>query len=78
MLELKLQYLGHLIGKANSLKKSLMLGNIEGMRRRGQEAKMVGWHYQLNGHEFEQCWEIVKDKGAWHAAVLEVAELDTT
>ena len=55
-----------------------MLGNIEGMRRRGQEAKMVGWHYQLNGHEFEQCWEIVKDKGAWHAAVLEVAELDTT
>ena len=37
MLELKLQYDGHLIGKANSLKKSLMLGKIEGMRRRGQQ-----------------------------------------
>ena len=35
---------------------------------------MVEWHYQLNGHEFEQTWEIVKDREAWHAAVHGVAK----
>ena len=33
------------------------------------EDEMVGWHHRLNGHEFEQAWEMVKDKEAWHAAV---------
>ena len=51
---LKLQYFGHLMGRANSLEKILMLGKTEGRRRRGQEDEMVGWHHQLNGHEFEQ------------------------
>ena len=32
------------------------------------EDEMVGWHHRLNGHEFEQAWEMVKDKEAWHAA----------
>ena len=46
MLKLKLQYPGHLMGKADSLEKILMLGNIEGRRRRGMtEDEMVGWHY---------------------------------
>ena len=53
MLKLNLQYLGHLMQKANSLGKTLMLGKIEGRRRRGQQ--MVGWHHQLIGHEFEQA-----------------------
>ena len=53
---LKLQYFGHLMGRANSLEKILMLGKTEGRRRRGQEDEMVGWHHQLNGHEFEQTW----------------------
>ena len=56
MLKLKLQYFGHLMQRADSFEKSLMLGNIEGRRRRGRERtgdEMVGWHHRLNGHEFE-------------------------
>ena len=45
MLKLKLQYFGHLIGRADSLEKTLMLEKIEGRRRRGQEDEMVGWHH---------------------------------
>ena len=52
MLKLKLQYFGHLIWRADSFEKTLMLGKIEGGRRRG-ENEMVGWHHWLNGHEFE-------------------------
>ena len=53
MLKLKLQYFGHLMQRADSLKKTLMLGKIEGRRRRGMiEDEMVGWHHQLNGHGF--------------------------
>ena len=54
MLKLKLQYFGHLMLRADSLEKVLMLGKIEGRRRRGTtEDEMVGWHHRLNGHEFE-------------------------
>ena len=55
MLNLKLQYFGHLKQRADSLQKTLMLGKIEGKRRRGiTEDEMVGWHHRLNGHESEQ------------------------
>ena len=50
MLKLKLQYFGYLMQRADSLEKTLMLGKIEGRRRR----EMVGWHHWLNVHEFEQ------------------------
>ena len=53
-MKLKLQYFGHLMKRADSLEKTLMLGKIEGRKRRGQEDEMVGWHHRLNGHEFEQ------------------------
>ena len=54
MLKLKLQYFGHLIQRADSFEKTLMLGKIEGRRRQGTtEDEMVGWHHQLSGHEFE-------------------------
>ena len=52
MLKLKLQYFGRFMKRVDSLEKILMLGGIEGRRRRGQE-RMDGWHHQLNGHEFE-------------------------
>ena len=55
MLKLKLQYLGHLMQRADSVEKILMLGKVEDRRRRGQQDEMVGWHHQLNGHEFEQA-----------------------
>ena len=57
MLKLKLQYFGHLMQKAESLEKTLMLEKTEGKRRRGwgrTEDEMVGWHHQLNGYELEQ------------------------
>ena len=53
MLKLKFQYFGHLMRRADSLEKTLM--KIEGRKRRGrQDNEMVGWHYRLNAHEFEQ------------------------
>ena len=57
MLKVKLhQYFGHLMWRAGSLEKTLMLGKIEGRRRRGQQRdEMVGWHHRLGGHEFEQA-----------------------
>ena len=56
MLKLKLQYFGHLMQRADSFEKTLMLGKIEGRRRRGwQRMKMVRWHCRLNGHESEQA-----------------------
>ena len=52
---LKFQYFGHLMRRADSLEKTVMLGKIEGRKRRGRQDKIVGWHHQLNGHEFEQA-----------------------
>ena len=53
MLMLKFQSFGHLMQRTDSLEKTLMLGKIEGRRRRGRE--MVGRHHRLDGHEFEQA-----------------------
>ena len=55
MLKLKPQHFGHLMQKVYSLEKPLMLGKIEGRRRRGWQDEVVGWHHWLNGHEFEQA-----------------------
>ena len=56
MLKLKHQYFGHLMWRTDSLEKTLMPGKIEVRRRRGwQRIEMVGWHHQLDGHEFEQA-----------------------
>ena len=55
MLKLKLQYFGHLMRRTDSLEKTLMLGKIEGRRRRKwQRMRLVRWHHRLNGHEFEK------------------------
>ena len=54
MLKLRLQYFDHLLRRADSLEKTLLLGKIERRKRQATEDEMVGWHYRLNGLEFEQ------------------------
>ena len=70
MLKLKVQYFGHLIPRTDSLGKSLMLGKIEGRRRRGHQRMrwLVGIMDAMNMN-LSKLWEMVKDREAWHAAV---------
>ena len=60
---LKVQYFGHLMQRDDSLEQTLMLGKMKGRRRRWED-EMVGWHHRLNGHEFEQIQDMVKDRKA--------------
>ena len=79
MLRLKLQYFCHLMGRANSLEKTLMLGKIEGRRRRGQQRmRCLDSITDSTDMNLSNPEEMVKDREAWCTAVYGVAELDMT
>ena len=78
MLKLKLQYFGHLMGKANSFEKTLMLGKIEGRRRRGlQRVRWLDGITDSIDMSLGELWDLVVDREAWHVAIHGVTKSQT-